>query len=71
MTEVAISAYCLPRARLEMSQRAQALAAETQNLHSNLTIGDCAQNTNKIQAFVSEFSEIEVVPFGAVATLCP
>ena len=58
MTEVAISAYCLPRARLEISQRAQTLAAETQNLHSNLTIGDCVQGTNKIQAFVSEFSEV-------------
>ena len=58
MTEVAILSYCLPRTRLEMSRRAQTLAAETQNLHSNLTIGDCVQNTNKIQAFVSEFSEV-------------
>ena len=58
MTEVAISAYCLPRVRLEISKRAQTLAAETQNLHSNLKIGDCVQGTNKIQAFVSEFSEV-------------
>ena len=39
-------------------QRAHILAAETQNLHSNLTIGDCAQSTYKIQAFVSEFSKV-------------
>ena len=58
MTEVAILAYSLPRARLEISQRTQTLAAETQDLHSILTIGDCVQGTNKIQAFVSEFSEV-------------
>ena len=58
MTEVAILFNPLPRARLVMGQRAQTLAAETQNLHSYMTIGDCVQSTTKIQAFVSEFSEV-------------
>lgn len=58
VTEVAILFKRLPRARLEMSQRAQTLAAETQDLHSKMTIGNRVQSTSKIQAFVSEFSEV-------------
>ena len=42
----------------EWPARAHILAAESQNLHSNLTIDDCAQSTYKIQAIVSEFSKI-------------